>query len=172
MDSDIKARAKEFAAGDPFPLQGFSHLEWWVGNAYQTAMFLRSMLGFSIVGYRGPETGVDETSSYLLESGTIRFIVTAAQSPEHPVSDHVRLHGPGVKDVAFLVPDAEEAFEDMTSEVRFLVGNPRTGGIGLNLVAASLVGLSVARARRSGSSFCHRATGGRPIDSGRSFIEK
>jgi 4-hydroxyphenylpyruvate dioxygenase len=111
MDSDIKARAKEFAAGDPFPLQGFSHLEWWVGNAYQTAMFLRTMLGFSVVGYRGPETGVAETSSYLLESGTIRYIVTAAQSPEHPVSDHLRLHGPGVKDVAFLVPDAEEAFE-------------------------------------------------------------
>ena len=60
---------REFAAGDPFPLQGFSHLEWWVGNAYQTAMFLRTMLGFSVVGYRGPETGVAETSSYLLESG-------------------------------------------------------------------------------------------------------
>ena len=110
-DDDLKARAKEFAAKDAFPLQGFSHLEWWVGNAYQTAMFLRTMLGFSVIGYRGPEIGVPETSTYLLESGGIRFMVTAAQAPEHPVADHLHLHGPGVKDVAFLVPNAEEAFE-------------------------------------------------------------
>jgi len=111
MDADLKARAKAHAAQDPFPMKGFSHVEWWVGNAFQTAMFLRTMLGFSIVGYRGPETGVRETSSYLLESGNIRFMVTGAQGPEHPVADHVHLHGPGVHDVAFLVPNAEEAFE-------------------------------------------------------------
>lgn len=122
MDTDLEARAKEFAAKDPFPLQGFSHLEWWVGNAYQTAMFFRNLLGFSIVGYRGPETGVAETSSYLVESGAIRFIVTGPQVPEHPVAEHVLLHGPGVKDVAFLVPDAEEAFElalDRGAEVAY-----------------------------------------------------
>lgn len=111
MDDDLKARAQAHAAKDPFPMKGFSHLEWWVGNAYQTAMFLRLGLGFSITGYRGPETGVRDTSSYLLESGNIRFIVTGAQRPEHPVADHVGRHGPGVHDVAILVPDAEEAFE-------------------------------------------------------------
>ncbi len=108
---DVKARAKEFAANDPFPLIGFSHLEWWVGNAYQTAMFLRSMLGFSVSGYRGPETGVPDTSSYLLESGNIRFIVSGAQHPDHEITEHFVKHGPGVKDVALLVPDAEAAFE-------------------------------------------------------------
>lgn len=111
MDTDLKARAQAHAAKDPFPMKGFSHVEWWVGNAYQTAMFLRLALGFEIVGYRGPETGTRETSSYLLQSGNIRFIVTGAQSPEHPVADHVHLHGPGVHDVAFLVPSAEQAFE-------------------------------------------------------------
>jgi 4-hydroxyphenylpyruvate dioxygenase len=111
MDSNIARRAREFAARDPFPIKGFSHLEWWVGNAYQSAQFLRSMLGFKITGYRGPETGVRETSSYLLESGNIRFIVTGAQSPEHPVADHVHLHGPGIHDVALAVPDARAAFE-------------------------------------------------------------
>ncbi len=122
MDTDLRARAKEFASKDPFPLQGFSHLEWWVGNAYQSTMFLRNLLGFSIVGYRGPETGVAETSSYLVESGAIRFIVTGAQVPEHPVAEHVLLHGPGVKDVAFLVPDAEGAFQlalDRGAEVAY-----------------------------------------------------
>ena len=111
VDAEVARRAKEFAARDAFPIKGFSHLEWWVGNAYQTAQFLRSMLGFRITGYRGPETGVRDTSSYLLESGEIRFVITGAQRPEHPVSDHVRLHGPGVHDVALAVPDAEAAFE-------------------------------------------------------------
>lgn len=111
MDDDLRARAQAHAAKDPFPMKGFSHLEWWVGNAFQTAMFLRLALGFRITGYRGPETGVRATSSYLLESDDIRFIVTGAQTSEHPVAEHVHLHGPGVHDVALLVPSAEEAFE-------------------------------------------------------------
>ncbi len=111
VDQATLDRAKEMAERDDFPLKGFSHLEWWVGNAFQAAQFLRSQLGFAITGYRGPETGTRETASYLLEQGDIRFIVTGAMGPDHPVSDHVHLHGPGVHDVAILVPDAEAAFE-------------------------------------------------------------
>ena len=111
VDQDTLERAKAMAARDEFPLKGFSHLEWWVGNAFQTAHFFRSQLGFRIVGYRGPETGTRETASYLLQQGKITFIVTGAMGPEHPVSDHVLRHGPGVKDVAIAVPDAEAAFE-------------------------------------------------------------
>lgn len=110
-DQDVLDRAKEMAEKDDFPLIGFSHLEWWVGNAFQTAQFLRSQLGFGIVGYRGPETGTRETASYMLQQGDIRFIVTGAMGPDHPVADHVLRHGPGVKDVAIAVPDAENAFE-------------------------------------------------------------
>jgi 4-hydroxyphenylpyruvate dioxygenase len=110
-DQDVLHRAKEMAEKDDFPLIGFSHLEWWVGNAFQTAQFLRSQLGFGIVGYRGPETGTRDTASYMLQQGDIRFIVTGAMGPEHPVADHVRRHGPGVKDVAIAVPDADSAFE-------------------------------------------------------------
>ena len=108
---DLAARAKAMAAKDDFPLKGFSHLEWWVGNAFQTAQFFRSLLGFSIVGYRGPETGTRETASYLLRQNDITFVVTGAMTPDHPVSAHVHEHGPGVHDVALLVPDSEAAFE-------------------------------------------------------------
>lgn len=111
VDKETLERAKAMADADDFPLQGFSHLEWWVGNAFQTAQFFRSQLGFAITGYRGPETGTRETASYMLEQGDIRFIVTGAMGPEHPVADHVLRHGPGVKDVAIAVPDAEAAFE-------------------------------------------------------------
>ncbi|HSM02202.1 MAG TPA: 4-hydroxyphenylpyruvate dioxygenase [Acidimicrobiia bacterium] len=110
-DVETLERAKAMAAKDDFPLKGFSHLEWWVGNAFQTAQFLRSVLGFSIVGYRGPETGTRETASYLLRQSDITFVVTGAMTPDHPVSAHVHEHGPGVHDVALLVPDSEAAFE-------------------------------------------------------------
>src|SRR3989337_1073121 len=110
LDQGTLDRAKQMAARDAFPIKGFSRLEWWVGNAFQTAQFLRGLLGFRIVGCRGPETGTRETASYLLEQGQIRFIVTGAMGPDHPVSDHVHRHGPGVHDVAILVPAAEAAF--------------------------------------------------------------
>jgi 4-hydroxyphenylpyruvate dioxygenase len=111
MDTDLTLRAKEFASKDPFPMRGFGPVEWWVGNAFMTAQALRALLGMEIVGYAGPETGVRDRSSYLLRTDQIQFVVSGAQSPDHEISDHVKQHGPGVKDVSFLVPDAVSAFE-------------------------------------------------------------
>jgi len=94
-----------------FPIKGFHHVEFWVGNAYQAAHYFRAVHGYSIVGYRGPETGVGATASYALEQGGVRLVLTGAMHPDHPVSDHMRRHGPGVHDVAIEVPDAERGFE-------------------------------------------------------------
>ncbi len=94
-----------------FPINGFHHIEFWVGNAYQTAHYYRAVHGYSIVGYRGPETGVPETASYALEQNDVRIILTGALSPEHPLTSHLALHGPGVRDVAISVPDAGHALE-------------------------------------------------------------
>jgi 4-hydroxyphenylpyruvate dioxygenase len=110
VDVDLTLRAKEFASNDPFPMKGFGPIEWWVGNAFMTAQALRALLGMEIIGYRGPETGVPDRSSYLLASDQIRFIVSGAQDGDHEISEHVKIHGPGVKDVGFLVPDAYAAF--------------------------------------------------------------
>lgn len=96
---------------DPFPLHGFHHVEFWTDNAYQSAQFFRSLMGFAIEGYRGPETGVRETASWALRQNDARFIVTGALFPDHPISRHVMEHGPGVHDVALAVPDAQKAFE-------------------------------------------------------------
>jgi 4-hydroxyphenylpyruvate dioxygenase len=96
---------------DPFPIEGFHHLEFWVGNAYQSAQFFRSLMGFAIEGYRGPETGVRHTASWALRQENVRFIVSGAMSPEHAISRHMTEHGPGVHDVALSVPDATRAFE-------------------------------------------------------------
>ena len=59
---------------------------------------------------RGPEHGVRDRCSYVLEQNGIRFVMTAGLSPESEIVKHQALHGDGVKDVAFAVHDAEDAF--------------------------------------------------------------
>ena len=98
-----------------FPILGFHHVEFWVDNAYQSAHYYRAIHGYEISGYRGPETGTRDTVSYALRQGEVRLVLTSALHPDHPISDHVRLHGPGVRDVAIHVPDATAALTTATS---------------------------------------------------------
>jgi 4-hydroxyphenylpyruvate dioxygenase len=92
-------------------LLGWDCLEFWVGNARTTAGFLLSAFGFTCTSYAGPETGVRDKASYVLEQGDIRFVVSAALNADSPIAAHVRAHGDGVHDLAWLVNDARAAFE-------------------------------------------------------------
>jgi 4-hydroxyphenylpyruvate dioxygenase len=95
---------------DLMPILGYDAIEFYVGNARQAAHYYRTAFGFDVVGYAGPEHGVRDRCSYVLEQGSLRFVMTAGLGPESEIVRHQALHGDGVKDVAFLVPDAEEAF--------------------------------------------------------------
>ena len=92
-------------------LLGIDHLELWVGNARAFAAFLMSGFGFEPVAHAGPETGRRDRVSYLLQQGDVRFMVTGALSPDSEVADHVRQHGDGVRDIAFLVDDVDAAYQ-------------------------------------------------------------
>ena len=92
-------------------LRGWDCIEFWVGNARTTAGFLLSAFGFECTAYAGPESGVRDKASYVLEQGDIRFVVSGALSAESPIADHVRAHGDGVHDLAWLVDDARGAYE-------------------------------------------------------------
>jgi 4-hydroxyphenylpyruvate dioxygenase len=100
----------EHAAGQDLPLKGYDAIEFWVGNAKQAAHFYRTAFGFKLVGYAGPETGVRDRASYVLQQRAIRFVLTTALTHDHEITRHQARHGDGVRDVAFRVPDAEEAF--------------------------------------------------------------
>ncbi|HEX9642979.1 MAG TPA: 4-hydroxyphenylpyruvate dioxygenase [Acidimicrobiia bacterium] len=91
------------------PLIGYDAIEFYVGNARQAAHYYRTTMGFDVVAYAGPETGVRDRASFVLEQGAIRFVVTAGLHPDSDVVRHQAFHGDGVKDVAFSVPDAEQA---------------------------------------------------------------
>jgi len=64
------------AATDTFPINGTDYIEFWVGNARQASHYYRTAFGFQLVGYRGPETGVRDRASYLLQQDKIRFVLT------------------------------------------------------------------------------------------------
>src|SRR5688500_10364432 len=97
------------AETDVFPINGTDYVEFYVGNAKQAAHYYQTAFGFQLVGYRGPETGVREKSSYLLTQGKIRLVLTTPLGPDGPIADHVRKHGDGVRDIALWVDDAREA---------------------------------------------------------------
>src|SRR5437763_1069612 len=92
------------------PILGWDHDELWVGNAKQAAYFYEHGFGFTRTAYAGPETGVRDRASYVLEQNDIRFVLTSALREDHEVSRHTCRHGDGVKDVALGVPDAAEAY--------------------------------------------------------------
>ena len=102
--------AEQAAAHDTFPINGTDYLEFWVGNAKQASMYYRAAFGFRLAGYRGPETGVRDRASYLLEQNKLRFVLTTPLGPDGPIADHVRKHGDGVRDIAFWVDDARDAW--------------------------------------------------------------
>ena len=65
-------------ADDFMPLSGWDYLELWVGNAKQAAYFYEHALGFTRTAYAGPETGMRDRASYVLEQGEVRFVLTSA----------------------------------------------------------------------------------------------
>ena len=97
------------------PLMGIDHVEFYVGNARQAAFYYSRAFGFSITAYAGPETKVRDRASYVLEQGEARYVFTGAMAPESEIAQHVLEHGDGVKDVAFWVPDAADAYQQATS---------------------------------------------------------
>ncbi|MDQ6736374.1 MAG: VOC family protein, partial [Gemmatimonadota bacterium] len=106
---------EQATAGDTFPINGTDYIEFYVGNAKQAAHFYVSAFGFNVVAYRGPETGVRDRASYLLQQDKVRFVITTAIRPDLSadaklISDHVYRHGDGVRDLALWVDDARDAY--------------------------------------------------------------
>ena len=111
---------------DFLPIHGTDHVEFYVGNAKQAAFFYRSCLGFSLIAYRGPETGTRDRVSYVLEQNKIRFVLTTALHPSSEIADHVHRHGDGVKSIALWVDDGESAFRETTARGAKGVQSPWT----------------------------------------------
>jgi 4-hydroxyphenylpyruvate dioxygenase len=121
---------EQATAGDTFPINGTDYIEFYVGNARQAAHYYVSAFGFRLVAYRGPETGVRDRASYLLQQDKIRFVLTTAIRPDlsaeaKDIADHVYRHGDGVRDLALWVDDARDAYAKAVERGAVSVHEPR-----------------------------------------------
>lgn len=96
-------------------IQQFDHIEFYVGNAKQSAFYYSQCFKFAHTAYRGLETGSREVVSYVVEQGDIRFVLSAALSPDHPIAAQVLRHGDHAAVIALQVADVEKAFWEATS---------------------------------------------------------
>jgi 4-hydroxyphenylpyruvate dioxygenase len=99
-------------AEDFMPLDGWDHLELWVGNAKQAAYFYEHAFGFGRTAYAGPETGVRDRASYVLEQGDIRLVLTSGLREDSEINRFACRRGDAAKDVSLRVPDAREAYRN------------------------------------------------------------
>jgi 4-hydroxyphenylpyruvate dioxygenase len=110
---------------DAFPINGTDYVELYVGNAKQASHFYRSAFGYQLLAYRGPETGVRDRASYLMQQGKIRLVLTTPLTADSAIAEHVARHGDGVRDYALWVDDAAVAYETAVSRGAIPVHGPQ-----------------------------------------------
>lgn len=110
---------------DAFPINGTDYVEFYVGNAKQASHYYRAAFGYQLIGYRGPETGVRDRASYLMQQGKIRLVLTTPLHPTSSIAEQLHRHGDGVKDYALWVDDARLAYATAIERGAIAVHEPR-----------------------------------------------
>ncbi|MCT1619407.1 4-hydroxyphenylpyruvate dioxygenase [Janibacter hoylei] len=111
---------------DPFPVTGWDAIVFVVGNATQTAHYYQSAWGMELVGYSGPEHGNRDHKAFVLKSGSIRFVVKGAVSPDSPLIAHHAKHGDGVVDISLEVPDVDKCIAQAKAAGATVLQEPET----------------------------------------------
>lgn len=109
LDAPSVAVAEDF-----LPINGTDYIEIYCGNAKQSSYYYRTAFGFQLVAYAGPETGLRDRASYVLQQGKIRLVLTTPLRTNNDITDHIAKHGDGVKVLALWVDDARAAWEATT----------------------------------------------------------
>ena len=87
-------------------------MEFYVGNAKQSAHYYKTAFGYQSLAYAGLETGVKDKASYVLKQDKIRLVLTTPLNENSPINEHLKKHGDGVKVVALWVEDATSAYNE------------------------------------------------------------
>jgi 4-hydroxyphenylpyruvate dioxygenase len=96
---------------DEIAVDGFDHIEFFVGNALQAAYYYHRGFGFDVIAYRGLETGSRDKVSYVLKQDHVCLVLTGSLKPDTETAEHVHKHGDGVKTIALRTRDARKAFD-------------------------------------------------------------
>src|SRR5215204_1997174 len=120
-----RTRTKIRHMTDFMPLQGWDHVELLVGNAKQAAYYYEQAFGVTRSAYAGPETGVRDRASYVLEQGDIRFVLTSGLRAQNEVTEFACRHGDSAKSIGLQVPSAEEAYRQAVQRGARGIAEPR-----------------------------------------------
>ncbi|KAG0497577.1 hypothetical protein HPP92_002268 [Vanilla planifolia] len=147
---------------DRFPVLGFHHIEFWCGDATNTAGRFSFGLGMPVAARSDLSTGNSIHSSLLLRSSSLQFLFSAPyystdsaspQSTKSPIpsfspSGALRfsaVHGLGVRAIAVRVADAASAFHLSVSHGARPAFPPIDLGLGFSLAEVELYGDVVLR---------------------------
>jgi 4-hydroxyphenylpyruvate dioxygenase len=109
---------------DPFPVKALDAVVFVAGNATQTAWFYQAAFGMRLVAYSGPDTGSPDHKSYVLTSGSARFVINGGVRPDSPLIDHHHRHGDGVVDLALEVSDVDKCVAHARAQGARIIEEP------------------------------------------------
>ena len=109
---------------DPFPVTAMDAIVFVSGNATQSAHFYQHAFGMTLVGYSGPETGNRDHKAFVLRSGSARFVIVGAVSPDSGYAEHHRTHGDGIADLALEVPDVDKCIAHAREQGATILDEP------------------------------------------------
>ena len=112
------------ASKDPFPVKAMDAVVFVTGNATQTAWFYQVAFGMQLVAYSGPETGNRDHKSFVLKSGSARFVINGGVAPDSALLDHHRKHGDGVIDLALEVGDVDQCVKHARAQGATVLEEP------------------------------------------------
>lgn len=115
------------------------HIELYVGDAAQTAAYLRQAFGLRLLASGGPETGLAGQRSLLLGHRDIRVLVTSGLVADHPATRYVEEHGDGVACIGLRTDDAAGGFQEAVRAGALPVAVPQ----GTSVVTATVAGPGV-----------------------------
>lgn len=101
---------------DTLPLRAVKHVEIYCGNAKQSAYFYRMAMGFSQVAYMGPETGVRDRVTYVLQQDKVNLLLTTPIVKDTEISTFLTEHGDGVRDIALETTDVDMCYTYTTGK--------------------------------------------------------
>ena len=103
----------------------FDHLTMWVGNAKQASRFYCCYMGFTPLAYRGLETGSRRVVSHVIKQNDIMFVLESPLvADDKEMNEHLRIHGDGVKDIAFCVSDCQALFGEAVKRGAEIIREP------------------------------------------------
>ncbi len=118
------AELERAQAVNEISVDGFDHIEFYVGNALQACYYYYQGFGFDLIGYRGLETGERTKVSYIMKQDHVHLILTGSLSATSDIAEHVHQHGDGVKTVGFKTRDVKAAYDAAIARGATCAGKP------------------------------------------------